>query len=413
MRRDESGDARPVLRADRRRRGAHDRGASLALRARGHDVAVATLRQPGQSAVDERDGIRVYRLPGLAQRFGRLYSESGRRHAPPVPDPETVLALRRVLERERAEIVHAHNWLAHAYLPLRRRNPAAFVMSLHDFSLVCANKRLVRAGAACSGPGPRKCVACAANQYGAAVGPPVALLTAAGGRALRRGVDMFLPVSRAVASGCALGTRGERFEVVPNFLPDDPRVAAHDPRLAGLPRQPFILFVGDVTHDKGVDVLLDAHARMQARMPLVLIGRLAEPEIADGREGVLALGPIAHDGVLAAWRRGSIGVAPSVQPEAFGVVALEASSAGIPVVASAHGGLPDVIADGETGLLVPPGDAAALAAALDRLVADAGLRSRMGVAGTARAQQFSATAVVPRIEAAYRTALAARLERGR
>ena len=387
---------------------------SLALTARGHDVAVATLRQPGQSAVEERDGIRVHRLPGLAQRFARLYSESGRRHAPPLPDPETVIALRRVLERERPEIVHAHNWLAHAYLPLRRRNPAAFVMSLHDFSLVCANKRLVRAGVACSGPGPRKCVACASRQYGAAVGPPVALFTAAGGRALRRGVDMFLPVSGAVASGCALGTHGERFDVVPNFLPDDPPVAPpDDPRLDGLPPEPFILFVGDVTHDKGVDVLLAAHARMQTRLPLVLIGRLAEPGLLDGRDGVLALGPIAHDGVLAAWHRCAVGVVPSVQPEAFGVVALEASSAGIPVVASAHGGLPDVIADGETGLLVAPGDVAALAAALDRLMADGGLRSRMGVAGAARAQMFSAAAVLPRVEAAYAAALAARLERGR
>jgi glycosyltransferase involved in cell wall biosynthesis len=284
-------------------------------------------------------------------------------------------------------------------------------MSLHDFSLVCANKRLVRAGTACSGPGPRKCVACASHQYGA-VGPPVALLTAAGGRALRRGVDMFLPVSGAVAAGCALGTRGERFEIVPNFLPDDPPVAApDDPRLQGLPEEPFILFVGDVTHDKGVDVLLDAHARMAVRTPLVLIGRLAEPELLAGREGVLALGPIAHDGVLAAWRRGSVGVVPSVQPEAFGVVALEASCAGIPVVASAHGGLPDVIADGETGILVPPGDAAALGAALDRLMADAGLRSTMGVAGAARAARFSAAAVVPRVEVAYGAALAARLGR--
>ena len=66
---------------------------------------------------------------------------------------------------------------------------------------------------------------------------------------------------------------------------------------------------------------------------------------------------------------------------------LEAMAAGLPVVSSRVGGVPELVVDGETGLLVPPGDPAAMAVALGRLVADAGLRYRLGAAGRERAQR--------------------------
>jgi glycosyltransferase involved in cell wall biosynthesis len=79
---------------------------------------------------------------------------------------------------------------------------------------------------------------------------------------------------------------------------------------------------------------------------------------------------------------------------------------GRPVVASAVGGLKDLVVDGETGLLVPPRDPAALRAALTRLLGDASLRRRMGAAGRLRAQErFSWEAVTSATVAAYKMAL--------
>ena len=78
-------------------------------------------------------------------------------------------------------------------------------------------------------------------------------------------------------------------------------------------------------------------------------------------------------------------VVPSVWREPFGIAAVEAMAAGKPVVASRAGGLADIVADGVTGLLVEPGDAVALADALARLIADPGLREKMGRAGRERA----------------------------
>ena len=381
---------------------------AVALARRGHSVSVATLRQPGQAAAEERDGVRIHRLPGLAQKLPALFSESGRRHATPAPDPATVAALRQVLEAERPEVVHGHNWLAHAYLPLRRGRRAAYVLSLHDYSLICATKRLMQLGRRpCSGPGPLKCSRCAAAQYGL-VGPPVALLAWLSGAAQRRAVDLFIPVSREVAARCRLEGRDAPYEVLPNFLIEEPRADAGDARLSALPASEFILYVGDLAADKGVGVLLEAHARMRRRVPLVLIGRAGEEHLVGEQEDVVALGILEHDAVLAAWRRCAIAVVPSITRETFGLVALEAMAAGVPVVASRVGGLPDVVSDGESGLLVAPGDAGELAAALERLLDDPQLRLRLGAGAAARAQEFSADAVVPRFEAAYERALARR-----
>ncbi len=80
----------------------------------------------------------------------------------------------------------------------------------------------------------------------------------------------------------------------------------------------------------------------------------------------------------------------------------------MPLVASRVGGLPEAVAEGETGVLVAPGDALALSAGLDRLMADAALRERLGAAGRERVPMFTAPAVVPRYEAAYERARASR-----
>lgn len=98
--------------------------------------------------------------------------------------------------------------------------------------------------------------------------------------------------------------------------------------------------------------------------------------------------------------------------EAFGLAALEGAAAGRPVIASAVGGLPEVVIDEQTGLLVAPGDAGALRAALQRVIGDQSLRDRLGDAGARHAASFSSAVVVPAFEDAYRTAIETRRRRG-
>ena len=379
---------------------------SRELVARGHDVSIATLQQPGNLIAGEVAGARVHTLRSTSYRIARTNQDTERRHAPPAPDPETVRDLRRVLQRERPQIVHAHNWIVHSYLLLAREAHSALALSLHDYGLICATKRLRRHHEVCSGPGPVKCRLCSVEHYGVARG----LIAAGGTRAfesrLRRNVDIFLPVSSTVEELCRI-REDEVSRVIPNFIGELPAAVTDDPRLAELPDEPFILFFGDATVDKGAWRLADAYSRLKDPPPLVLVGRCYIPELKE-RLGVHVTGAWPHRLAIEALRRSLFTVAPSLWPEPFGIVALEAAAVGKPVVASNIGGLRDIVVDGETGFLVPPDDRDGLAAAMHRLIDDAGLRERLGAAARERAATFSPEAIVPRFEQAYELAIAGR-----
>ena len=154
-----------------------------------------------------------------------------------------------------------------------------------------------------------------------------------------------------------------------------------------------LLAVGRLSHYKGFDVLLDALARIPAAN-LLLVGdgecaaSLRERAVHLDLGARIAFTSRLDDGALAsAYAQADAFVLPSLdRSEAFGLVLLEAMRAGVPVVASGvrGSGIGHVVADGETGLLVPPGDASALAGALARLADDAALRRRFGEAGQRR-----------------------------
>ena len=153
-----------------------------------------------------------------------------------------------------------------------------------------------------------------------------------------------------------------------------------------------VLYAGRLSVEKGVLELLEAAQGMN----LVLAG--------DGplRERVpSARGFVPHDQLLDLYGRAAVVACPS-RREGFGVACLEAMAYGRPVVATAVGGLRDLVVDGETGILVPPRDAAALRRALERLLADPALRRALGAAGRSRARDhFSWPAATDATLAAY------------
>ena len=176
---------------------------------------------------------------------------------------------------------------------------------------------------------------------------------------------------------------------------------------------PFLLFVGRLASNKGLRTLLEAFAplaRRDDRATLVLVGedggmaaavdRRARELGIEGR--VHRLGHVADERLLAsAYREARALVLPS-EYEAFGLVLLEAMAQGTPVIASRVGGIPEVVDDGRTGLLVPPGEPGPLAAALGRLWDDPELGQRLGSAGRTAVPRYSWESVAAALEGIYR-----------
>lgn len=197
-----------------------------------------------------------------------------------------------------------------------------------------------------------------------------------------------------------LGQRTDNVTIVSNGVPmPAPGDAAADDRLlqrfglrprgAGSP--PTLLFLANHTPNKGLPVLLEACRRLEQPFQLILGGEQRDgvayaEHIAACRPGqaIAVTGRLSDAEAAACFRRADIFVFPTLA-DTFPLVVLEAMAAGLPVVASRVGGIPHQIGS-EHGLLVEPGDPAALAAALDALIADPARAARLGAAGRARAQ---------------------------
>lgn len=178
-----------------------------------------------------------------------------------------------------------------------------------------------------------------------------------------------------------------------------------------------VLFVGTLVARKGVGTLIEAARELRGgpSLRVVIVGdgperaALERDVRSQALEGVFHFtGRVPAEDLQRAYAEATIFVLPAVvdargDTEGLGVVLLEAMSYGVPVVASDTGGIRDIVIHQQTGLLVPPGDAAALAAAIRRLAEDGDLRARLGAAGRRRFEEkFGWPAIVNRWEAVYR-----------
>jgi glycosyltransferase involved in cell wall biosynthesis len=380
------------------------------LAGRGHEVAVATQRMVGVPDQETlASGVRVRRFATVAMRLPGVYSTS-RTHHPPLPDPLGVRELARIARQERPQVVHAHNWIVNSAVALRRSSPAGrrfgLVLTLHDFSHVCATKRLMRMGSPCEGPAVARCLPCATAHYGPALGPLTASATALMRPWKNRAIDHVICVSSAVASGNHIPP-GPNTSVIPNFVPDeavagDAAKGQAEDIPPGLPKEEFLLFVGELSRDKGVPTLLRAYESLGGkRPPLLLVGRRMPDTPTHLPDGAEMCAQWPHDHVMAAFRRCLFAVLPSICLDACPTTVLEAMASGRPVVATTTGGVVDMIMDGENGLLVPPGDESRLAETMARLLNDPDLRVRLAAGARERAERFTASAVAERLEAVY------------
>jgi N-acetyl-alpha-D-glucosaminyl L-malate synthase BshA len=199
-------------------------------------------------------------------------------------------------------------------------------------------------------------------------------------------------------------------EVIHNFFA--PRPPSRSPEVVrrelGLGDEVLVVHSSNLRHGKRVDLLLETAARVRPREAfklLILAGEAFAPFAGDVRRLGLADRVIVREKVHAIeeyLQIADVGLFTS-ETESFCLSILEAMCFGCPSVSTRVGGIPEVVEDGTSGVLVPSGDAGALAAALEMLIHDESRRKALGRAAQVRAREkFSAEVIVPRYEALYR-----------
>lgn len=298
-----------------------------------------------------------------------------------------IASVEKVLEMTQPDVVHLHGLdrIGAEIVPLLRRlRPTArLVLTLHDFQLVCPDRGLLlrRDGGLCTRPAADACRQCLPETTIGALTLRKARLLA-----ILEQVDAFIAPSRDLRDRfIAWGLPGDRIWVIPNAVPDS--VAR---RTASRARPDRFAFFGNIASHKGVYVLLKAAERVAQRgteLRVTLHGRLNHPTAQTQRAFAAALGaaaPVAQH--VGPYHRSQVQglmagadwvVLPSVWFENAPLVLLEARRAGLPVICTALGGMQELVSDGHDGVLVPRGDAAALAETMETLAKDPALWARM------------------------------------
>jgi phosphatidyl-myo-inositol alpha-mannosyltransferase len=341
----------------------HVRQLSEHLRAQGHDVLVLA---PSLRPMRE-EGVRIV---GRALRIPYQGTV-----APICFTPPSIGRVGRELRSFRPDVVHAHEPLSPStgmFATLRSHGPV--VGTFHAF----AERSLL-----------------------VEVTSPLL-------RIVWRRPAARVAVSRAAASfldarfGGGGGTR-----IVPNGV-DVELFASAKP--ADLPEGRRLLWVGRLDKQKGFPIAVRAFASLAAKLPdlhLVVAGDGAErgavEELApDVRRRVVMLGSVPHEDLPRYHAACQVFVSAALGQESFGIVLVEAMAAGVPVVASRIPGYDEVVRDSVDGLLVPPGNSAALAQGVERVLTDPSLTEQLARSGRERAAQFSWDHIVDQLEAVYR-----------
>ncbi|WOH84247.1 glycosyltransferase [Bradyrhizobium sp. BEA-2-5] len=300
-------------------------------------------------------------------------------------NPEGKRVVAEAIDRFRPDVVHVHNFfplLSPAIFDLCRQKCVPAVVTLHNYRSICTGGMLLRDGRIC-----HKCLdrghlwgvvhRCYRGSLPGSIASAYMIAQhQRRGTWTRPGLRLIALTQFAKTLFTQAGFDADRIDVKPNFMADP---GAPDPTA---PRS-GLLYVGRLSREKGVGVLLEAVAG--TGVPLRVVGEGPERAALEARapDHVTFLGGLSRDEVLREMANARALVVPSLWYEGFPMVVVEAFARGTPVVASEIGGLAEVVSDGKTGALVPPGDAAALRKRISEVLGAAELTAGWGRAARA------------------------------
>jgi glycosyltransferase involved in cell wall biosynthesis len=376
----------------------HVQTLSLLLARHGHEVTVATARLPGTAEDETADGVRVRRIAGWASRaLAGRYERSEAPFHPPMPDPGVMRGLAGIIAETRPDIVHAQGWMTYSCLAVGPRRSFRLVVTLHDHGMACPRRTLMRHGhTGCPGPQLGACLRCAPGQYGTVKGAALTVALRAS-RSLHGRADSWVANSQFVADASRrVLPRGTEISVIPPASQSPPPPGN---RPDWLPPDGYLLFVGALGRHKGLNWLLDAYASGGITRPLVVIGTERADTPAAWPAGVTVRTSVAHQQVMEAWRHAGVGVVPSLWPEPFGLVGLEAGALGVPAIAVDAGGVRQWLREGVNGVAVrEPASGRSFGDALASLLGDPDTLAALRDGAYRVAREMTLAAHVDRLE---------------
>jgi glycosyltransferase involved in cell wall biosynthesis len=291
--------------------------------------------------------------------------------------------LRTLIQRERPQVAHFHNTfplLSPAAYYAARAERVPVVQTLHNYRLLCPNALFFRDGGVCEDclgravPWPGVAHACYRGSRSSSAAVAAMLTSHRMAGTWSHAVNTYIALTefarRKFAEG---GLPTQKISVKPNFVYSDPGI--------GYGKGEYVLFVGRLSREKGVDLLLAAWKRLRGRLPLKIVGDgPVAGQVAEAvrrLRGVEWLGSQPKDSVLALMKDARALIFPSVWYEGFPMVIAEAYAVGLPVIASDLGSMSSLIDHGRTGLLFGPGDTEALTAQLQWVLANPADLKRM------------------------------------
>jgi len=390
--------------------GQHVRRLAVSLAKRDHEVQV--LSSDSSHKCIENDGnVRVIRTNHALSNLNWIFTDKNMSYVAPMPDFILKRAITKVILTCTPDIVHVHGLPMFTVAALKKRFPhLPMISTLHDYGFFCPKQTSFdeNKGSLCHHKKPliAKCPSCARNTHGLikSLAITASLLVF---RKLLNNFDNVVAVSNYLRN-VAKEVGFHNVRVIPNFIDlTEIKTIEKSCHSNGRFSLTDILYVGALTAYKGVPVLLKAYKTLRKDPDfisgLTLVGRLHQKlslNVSDSRiktvfnmPGNIAFSYIQHAKMV---------VVPSIWPESFSFAALEAMAFKKPVIASATGGLTEIVQDQETGLLVPPNHYLELASAIKYLLEEPKRRKSMGIEGYKRvAKWFSVEKVLPQIEKMY------------
>jgi glycosyltransferase involved in cell wall biosynthesis len=341
---------------------------------RNHDVAVFTTGEG--ELIDNVDGVRVYRYP-IDNAFRKLTRDLPgklQRVAWQLRDRHSRLMAKRfeyVLNEFRPDIVQFHNLpgITKSVWEVPRRFDIRSVQVLHDLNLLCPSSSMFKNGRSCE----TQCMTCAGARIGY--------------KAASRNVDALVGVSKFVL---------DRVTEANYFLDAEKRIIYNAQKLPDASQLAIATdirfgFIGALTQAKGLEWLIDQFDNDYGTLTIAGTGPIDFVSSLKKRAVGKRIEFLGHVPSAEFFPAIDVGVVPSIWNDTLPGVAIEGSAHGRPIIASRLGGLPEIVLDGKTGIIVDPDNPNTLGAAMRSLANDRAMLARMAQAGPAAVKIFTST----------------------